>query len=835
MNEFNARDDLRSTGLRSLSLRAKITLGILVTGGIAVGMLSLFAYSSGRQIINLLSGRLEQSVNQQTEELLNSTLAAQAQYINNIFQDAIDDVAGMANYRASLEAYSASLGQGVYWDAHTKLIRLPGGQYGNPSSDTASVFIPSHIPIDETVLSRLNITSYLDFYAPGILKAHKEIVAVYFIDANGVTTYYPNIDLANKTPPDFDVTSQIFFKIATPLYDPQRLPRLTPPYQDPAGTGLIVTIAAPVYIGDQFQGVAAADLQLERITSRVEEISVGQSGYAFLVDKTGHIIAMPPAGYALFGLQPEKVEVNESPKQTITGKGAEELQSAVRRMVAGGTGLLTVPLKEGDVYIAYTYVPAANYGLALIVPVSEMNTALVSARQDTERVVSSTFRLGALTLIGLLAAASLASIYLSRIISKPVVRLTQTVEQITAGDLSARASIETGDEIGRLAVAFNSMTARLRDSLASLEQQVTERTAALQRRSTELETVAELARDIASYHDLDTLLSVTVDLIRERFNFYHAGIFLVDDRGEYAILRAATGLAGQKMLENHHKLKVGETGIVGYVTSTGQPRISLDTGLDAVYFDNPLLPETKSEIALPLRSRNRIIGALDIQSREPNAFKQENVRVFQLLADQLVAAIENAQLVEQVESTLQQLNAAYRTQTQQAWQRAVQARGAVAYEYDGLQIKPVPHQIPGQDLKRLQNGQPIVTKTEHIDHDHGLEYEHGSTLLVPLMLSNQVIGVIGVENEDPDFVWTEEEIAIARAAAERAAIALENARLLEESQRRAVKERTIGEISAKLGNVLSIDGIIETAARELSRSLSGAKVAIQIQNTMDTN
>jgi len=829
MNEFKTRDATHSKRFSAVQLRTKIVLVIILIGGVSLGVLALFAYNRAQQITELLSNRLEKSVSQQAEEQITSIVAAQAEQLNNGFSDTADDIVSLANYRASLENRSATLGQGVYWDSHTKLTRLPGGQYGNSTSDIASVFVPSTVPVDETILADLNTTAYLDFFAPDLLKAHDSVVAVYFIDTIGATTHYPNNNLANIVPPDFDVTSQIFFKLATPLFDPQRAPRWTIPYQDPAGTGLIVTVTVPVYTSGQFKGVVAADLKLDRVSAQVEKIKIGQTGYAFLINDTGNILAMPPAGYALYNLQPEKVGVNETPKQTVSGKGPDELQAITSRIAAGGTSLLRLQVNGVDNYIAFTRLAAPKYGLALVVPVAEMNTAVITARAETQKATRSTFQSGALVLIGLFGVAFIASIGLSQIITTPVIHLTKTAEQITTGDLNAKATVETDDEIGRLANAFNAMTDRLRDALANLEQQVAERTAALERRSTELETIAELARDIATYRDLDTLLSVTVDLIRERFDFYHAGIFLNDDRNEYAVLRAASGIAGKKMLEGHHKLKIGETGIVGYVTSTGQPRIALDVGMDAAHFKNPLLPDTRSEIALPLRSRNVTIGALDIQSREPNAFNDETTKIFLLLADQLVAAIGNAQLVQQVDATLQELDTAYRTQTQQAWQHTTQVRGSIAYEYDGLQIKPVPHEISSRDLKQLQSGKAIVTTTGHSNNN--LDHEQArNTLLVPLMILNQVIGVVGLEQDDPNYKWTEEDIAIVEAAARRAALSLENARLLEEAQRRASKERIISEISTKIGSVVNIDNIIETTVRELGRTMPGAEVAIQFQS-----
>ncbi len=186
-----------------------------------------------------------------------------------------------------------------------------------------------------------------------------------------------------------------------------------------------------------------------------------------------------------------------------------------------------------------------------------------------------------------------------------------------------------------------------------LRHMVEERTAHLERRTRELQVAAEVARDAALAMNLDDLLEQAVNLIRDHFGFYHAGLFLVDERGEYAVLRAATGEAGRKMLAEHHRLKVGEIGIVGYVTATGEPRIALDVGADAVHFKNPLLPRTRSELALPLKVGDRVIGALDVQSEHPEAFDDEDVAIFQVMADQLAVAIERTRLFEQMRAVLE--------------------------------------------------------------------------------------------------------------------------------------------------------------------------------------
>ncbi len=169
-----------------------------------------------------------------------------------------------------------------------------------------------------------------------------------------------------------------------------------------------------------------------------------------------------------------------------------------------------------------------------------------------------------------------------------------------------------------------------------------------QRRATQLAAAAEVARDATAILDVDQLLDETVHLISEQFGFYHAGVFLLDEGEKFAVLRAASSEGGRRMLERGHRLPVGKVGIVGHVASTGEPRISLDVGLDAEHYAHSDLPDTRSEMALPLKVRGRVIGVLDVQSTQESAFSEEDVRILQTLADQLAAAIANARLFQEV-------------------------------------------------------------------------------------------------------------------------------------------------------------------------------------------
>ncbi|MGZ9235085.1 MAG: GAF domain-containing protein, partial [Anaerolineales bacterium] len=167
----------------------------------------------------------------------------------------------------------------------------------------------------------------------------------------------------------------------------------------------------------------------------------------------------------------------------------------------------------------------------------------------------------------------------------------------------------------------------LNDLRIELEQRVEQRTSDLMKRASQLEAVSRVARSIASMQEIDVLLPAITKLISEQFGYYHVGVFLVDEKQKSAVLRASNSEGGQRMLGRQHSLTLDLHSIVGYSISRGAPRIALDVGADSVYFNNPDLAETRSEMALPLRVGGRVIGSLDVQSRETNAFSQEDISV----------------------------------------------------------------------------------------------------------------------------------------------------------------------------------------------------------------
>jgi len=351
------------------------------------------------------------------------------------------------------------------------------------------------------------------------------------------------------------------------------------------------------------------------------------------------------------------------------------------------------------------------------------------------------------------------------------------------------------------AQAQEEVNSELQQLQKELEVRVEQHTAELQDRATQFQTIAQVSQTIAGIQNLDELLSRVSEQISERFSIYHTGIFLIDERGENAVLQAANSAGGKRMLARGHQLKVGSQSMVGHVTSTGNPRIALDVGEDAVFFDNSDLPDTHSEITLPLKVASKTIGTLDLQSTETNAFGEDDIQTLSILADQVAIAIQNTRSFEQSYRAMQEVEAAYRQMTGQAWQRAISQKEIVGYEYDGATPKPITE----------------IAKDE-------------SSLSIPLMLRGQSIGKFKLITPESNRKWTEDELAIAKAAAERTALTLETARLLEESQRRAAREHTISEASNKISSAINLDNILQTTLREMGRILPGAEISIQIEN-----
>jgi len=382
---------------------------------------------------------------------------------------------------------------------------------------------------------------------------------------------------------------------------------------------------------------------------------------------------------------------------------------------------------------------------------------------------------------------------------------------------------DSKNEMITLGYTFSVFTQQIRAEIADLEKQVKARTADLAGRTSQLETAAQVARESAAILEIDQLLAETTQLISERFGYYHSGIFLMDEAAEdiratedgyssgvrradkYLTLQAANSEGGKRMLARGHRLRIGQ-GIVGTVAAKNEPRIATDVGVDAAFFNNPDSPQTRSELALPLRVRSKLIGVLDVQSTESGAYKEDDIRILQILADQLALAIDNARLIKESQHTLRALEIASGQESKSAWENRL-ANKPLAYIYNRIDVRPVP-------------GSPGITT---LSPDHG-----ENELTVPILIRDQELGNITLRRDNDQAPWNENDRSLVVDAVAQIATALENARLLEEIRSRARQEQLVSQVSSKFQGSLDMDAILRAAVRHLGQLPGISEASIHI-------
>jgi len=332
-----------------------------------------------------------------------------------------------------------------------------------------------------------------------------------------------------------------------------------------------------------------------------------------------------------------------------------------------------------------------------------------------------------------------------------------------------------------------------------------------------LQATTAVARESAAVMgDFQALLARVVDIIRKQFDFYHVGLYLLDETVEWVELRAVSG-AGQGLLEREFRLRAGVEGMIGDVAGRGVYRVAVDVRRDAAYQHSDDLPDTRSELVLPLRIRNEIIGVLDIQSREVHAFTAQDVQSVQALADQIAVAISNARLVEQVQHAAEMERRAYGAQTVEAWQRLLLGNQVSGFYSNAYTTSPA-----GSDLWRPE--MRVALQTGSRAHDDSAIHR----LAVPVKVRGEVIGVVDFSKPDVDGAWTAEEITLAETLTEQLAVALESARLYQDTQNRAARERLVSEVTSRMRETLNVETVLQTAAQEIGEALGLLAVNVRL-------
>ena len=422
--------------------------------------------------------------------------------------------------------------------------------------------------------------------------------------------------------------------------------------------------------------------------------------------------------------------------------------------------------------------------IMLIAPIGYHQTIRILYAEVSSREIYSNLQIQSIlfSMLALLLGAIL-SYYISRAVSNPIRELIETFDKIEQGDLSQRAPITATDELGIVTMHFNRMVSRLDALQNTLEQQVVERTK-------QLSATNEVGRVASSSLDPDELLAKVILLVPERFGYYYAAIYLLDPSEKWAELKEATGEAGKLLRQNRHRLEVAGRSMVGTAIREKTARIAQIASEEKQRYENPILPYTRSEIALPLIVGDRVLGALNVQSTKESDFGPQVIETMQNMAGQVAIALENARLFQEAQHNIREMRTIQQQYLLEGWS------GFTAQKEDELEY---------------QVGDEPDEKSKKIE--------------VSISLRDQVLGQMRFESTED---WTPEQESLANAVATQAAIALENARLISESRQIAVYERMLAEINSKIWSSATIDGVLQTAVKELGRRLSASQATIEL-------
>jgi len=372
--------------------------------------------------------------------------------------------------------------------------------------------------------------------------------------------------------------------------------------------------------------------------------------------------------------------------------------------------------------------------------------------------------------------------YVSKAVSDPIYDLIQTFNKIEQGDLTQRAPVTATDELGIVTVQFNRMVSRLESLQTTLEEQVAERTR-------QLAATNEVGRVAATSLDPEKLLAKIVPLFHEQFGYYFAAIYLLDPSGRWAELKEATGEAGRVLKQNRHRLEVSGKNMVGAAIRERTPRIAQVASDEKQRFENPLLPYTRSEVALPLMVGEHILGALNVQSTKEADFGPQVIETMKNMAGQVAITLENARLYQEAQQIIKEMRAVQQQYLLEGW-------SGYSKESQNLEYR-IGDEID-EDSKKLE---------------------------VPISLRDQTFGQIILERKEE---WTPDQQSLVDAIATQAAIALENARLVSESRQIALRERMAAEINSKVWASATIDGVLQTVIKELGRRLDASSAIVEL-------
>lgn len=489
---------------------------------------------------------------------------------------------------------------------------------------------------------------------------------------------------------------------------------------------LMTSLVVPIVVDETFYGVAGVDVRIDFVQGLVDEINLyNGTATAILLTDTGALVAVS-----------EQPELSLQPA-TLLFEDFEDIQP---RIAAGET--LVSPSPDGRYLRVFTPViignSDTNWVFGLIIPFSEI----------TASATSITIRQGAISLT-LIMLALFILWYLTGQIMRPIQDLTTAANSFAQGNLAITADVQGTDEIGIMASAFNAMTSQLRETLASLEKRVADRTRNLQ-------LAAEVGRAASQARDLDAMLTDAAELILKQFDLYYAQVYLVNPGETHLILQAGTGEAGRELLSRSHRLPLDTGSINGRAASEKRAVVIADTTASSSFRPNPLLPETRSEVSVPLIFGEEVLGVLDMQSAKAGVLSQDMLPAFETLAGQLAIAIQNARLLAETERAREEVEAQARRLSRANWSEyldAIHMPEKAGFVFEGGRVAPQTEERPPSE----------------------------NAVVAPIAVTGEALGNLAVELESGQASARARELvdAVARQVAQH----IESLRLLETAER----------------------------------------------------
>ncbi len=458
-----------------------LLFGLTAVAIVVVGFLGVRGVmSSGGKAQQITSSSTQERV----EEFLVQNVGATAAKNTTIFKNLQLATSDVATFTTNI-FNNASAFNGNDWSFNQNVKRRPNGAWGNGSTGEASIFINKNRSITNNIRRNMELTSYMDYVVPQVLKSQPNAVAMYFVGPESEARYYPNIGLADvEGIAEYDPTTDVFFQSVTPKNDPDKKVVWSQVYNDPAGNGLLITASSPIYTKKNgFYGIIGTDVTLGEIAKNIEDYSPISGSYSFLIDDQGRAVAFPAQAYK--DILGRSAKAGEFGPELKGAKG--EFATILAQMKQGKQGFSSAQASGGAVYVSYSPIADTPFSLAIVakqdVVLQVVNKLRDQVQQSGREVLY--YQIVPFAAVILVGVWILGFLYI-RVLTKPIIELTEKTNKLMEGDFTQKITVNSSNEVGTLGQAFNQMTKELSQSYRALEDKVSERTAELDQKVQEL-------------------------------------------------------------------------------------------------------------------------------------------------------------------------------------------------------------------------------------------------------------------------------------------------------------------------------------------------------------